>query len=190
MDTKMKKKLITIGVLAAIVTALIVVVLFVTNSLSEKTDINTYLNELHNQSDLVTQKLDTSGVLDRKTKGIPFITKDSYLVKYRATVYASTDVDKIDIKSNSKGVIVTIPHAKVHSVNIPPESIEYYDKGVVLLRSTKDETIKVQKAIKKQVLKEANKVKLLEKADKNAEDIVRKTIAKVNDKEKIEIVFK
>ena len=74
MDVKVKKKLITIGVIATIVVAVILIVLFAVNAFSEKQDINTYLNELHNQSDLITQKLNTSGVLDRKTKGIPFIT--------------------------------------------------------------------------------------------------------------------
>lgn len=155
-----------------------------------KLDVSTYMNELKNQSDLVTQELRTSGVLEGETEGIPYITKDQYLVKYTANVYASTDVESIEIEGTDNNMTVTVPHAVVHSVEIPPENIRYYDKGFTLIRSDKNETVNAQKAIKEEVLSEADRTGLLEEADRNAERIVRNSIAGIDSEKIVTVQFK
>ena len=189
MESSFKTKCIIVAVVIVLCVSLIGGIYLFIRSHQEKTDINTYLNELQNQSDLVTQKLTTSGVLDRETKGIPFITKDTYLVKYTASVYASTDVNEINIREFGNGLVVTVPHATIHSVEIPPENIKFYNKGLVLKRSGKNEVVKVQKAIKKKVINEAEKTGLLEEADKNAEKIVKDSIAKIDSEKKVTVEF-
>ncbi|MBQ3281521.1 MAG: DUF4230 domain-containing protein [Eubacterium sp.] len=155
-----------------------------------KLDVSTYMNELRNRSDLVTQELRTSGVLEGETEGIPYITQDSYIVKYTANVYASTDVDRIEINDSEENMTVILPHAVVHSVEIPPENIQYYDTGFTLIRSDKNETVNAQKAIKKEVLSEAERTGLLEEADRNAERIVRDSIAGIDSEKIVTVQFK
>ena len=155
-----------------------------------KLDVSTYMNELKNRSDLVTQELRTSGILEGETEGIPYITQDQYLVKYTANVYASTDVDNIEIVESEDNMTVIVPHAVVHSVEIPPENIRYYDKGFTLIRSDKNETVNAQKAIKKEVLSEAGRTGLLEEADRNAERIVIDSITAVDSEKNVTVQFK
>ena len=184
------RKRSVIAVWAAFAAAMIIGAVLARTGDQGRFDVDTYMNELKNRSDLVTQELKTSGVLEGETEGIPFITQDSYLVKYTASVYASTDVDNIEIEESEKSMTVIVPHAVVHSIDIPPENIRYYDTGFTLIRSDKNETVNAQKAIRKEVLREAEKTGLLGDADRNAERIVRDSIAGIDSERIVTVQFK
>ena len=175
---------------AAFAAIVIIAIVLAQSGDKGKLDVSTYMNELRNRSDLVTQELRTSGVLEGETEGIPYITQDQYIVKYTANVYASTDVDDIEILEAEDNMTVRVPHAVIHSVEIPPENIRYYDKGFTLIRSDKNETVNAQKAIKKEVLSEAGRAGLLEEADRNAERIVIDSIAAVDSEKNVTVQFK
>lgn len=129
--------------------------------------------KLENASDLTTQKLIYSGVLESSSGRIPIINKDKFLIEYKAAVNAGFDLSKVDVSHDDSTVTVVIPHAEIQTINIEPEDIEFHDTNFSVLRADKNATVKAIGEAKADVRKYAGKSGLTDAADKNGAQLVK-----------------
>ncbi|MDD8048586.1 MAG: DUF4230 domain-containing protein [Thomasclavelia sp.] len=85
-------------------------------------------------SDLITTKVHLYGLVDYDNKKIPFLTQDSYSMVYEATVSIGINIKKVDVSTSGSKVIVKVPEIKIKSINVDPDSIEYYDTNFALFK--------------------------------------------------------
>lgn len=113
-------------------------------------------------------------------KEIPFsFTTKSFIAKWNGIIKAGVKVDEITVEVNDadKEIIVSVPKAEILSHEIDNESIETLDEKNGLFNSIKVEDIREFDAINKDAMEQrAIENKLLEKAQKNAENIIYKLI--------------
>lgn len=153
--------------------------------LTEKTTVETeikkfevtmeYLEKsLENLSELSTAELSYTGICTIEEGKIPFITKKGFSMLYTGMIRAGIDTSKVKIELTDKEVIVSIPKAEIQIVKVEPSSIQFYDEKKALfnwkeLSDPVDGIIIAEEYLKAQ----ADTDGILEKADKQAEYIVR-----------------
>lgn len=125
-------------------------------------------------SELSTAELSYTGICTVEEGKIPFITKKEFSMLYTGSIKAGVDASKIGIEITDREVIITIPKAEIQSVVIDSDSIQFYDEKKALfnwteLRDSVDGIILAEENIKTQ----ADTDGILERADKQAEYIVR-----------------
>lgn len=125
-------------------------------------------------SELSTAELSYTGICTVEEGKIPFITKKGFSMLYTGSIKAGIDASKIGIEITDREVIITIPKAEIQSVVIDSDSIQFYDEKKALfnwteLRDSVDGIILAEENIKTQ----ADTDGILERADKQAEYIVR-----------------
>lgn len=125
-------------------------------------------------SELSTAELSYTGICTVEEGKIPFITKKGFSMLYTGSIKAGVDASKIGIEITDREVIITIPKAEIQSVVIDSDSIQFYDEKKALfnwteLRDSVDGIILAEENIKTQ----ADTDGILERADKQAEYIVR-----------------
>lgn len=141
---------------AKVIAAVIVLVFFVSagmfyyfKQIRPASDAATLQSKLKNTSELTTQELIYQGVFRDETGSIPFINKDKFLVKYKATVRAGFNVSDAKVTATDDTVTVTIPHAKIQSVNIQADDIKFYDTNFSIFDGGKQAAIEAEKKAEK-----------------------------------------
>lgn len=124
---------------------------------------------------------------------IPFTTK-SFIVKWDGIIKAGIDVGEVTLELNEerKEIIVGIPEAKILSHELNENSFETLDESSGLFNSIKVEDVHTLEAVGKEAMEErAMENGLLEKADKNAQEVLANLIlAAPNVAENYTITFK
>lgn len=125
-------------------------------------------------SELSTAELSYTGICTVEEGKIPFITKKGFSMLYTGSIKAGIDASQIGIEITDSEVVITVPKAEIQSVVIDPDSIQFYDEKKALfnwteLRDSVDGIILAEENIKTQ----ADTDGILERADKQAEYIVR-----------------
>lgn len=143
----------------------------------EKTDVEIMMAKLENASELTTQKLVINDQEEMTAGKIPVITKDKFTIKYKAIVRAGINVSEAEIDAKKDKVTVTMPHAKIQSVEIPPEKIQIVDTGFTIIRAGKKETVAAQKELKELIKKKSKQTELIGKADENSAKLVKELLA-------------
>lgn len=129
---------------------------------------------LEDASDCTTQKLIYQGAVNSKKGKIPILTKSSFLMTYEASVRAGFDISEADIKLDDDKVEVNIPATDIQEITIDPNSLEFYDTSMTILKPDgKEETKKALKAAQDDAKKQAAKSGLLEAADENAKTLIK-----------------
>ena len=129
---------------------------------------------LENASDLTTQKLIYNGVIESESGNIPFLTKDTFLMTYRAVVRAGFDVSKAEFDVSDDKVTITLPAMEIQEVAIDPDEIKTYNTSLTLIKP--DEKVEMQKALVKaeeDTRAKAEEEGLLEAASENAETVIK-----------------
>lgn len=129
---------------------------------------------LVNISELSTAELSYTGICTVEEGEIPFITKKGFSMLYKGTVKAGIDASAIGIDITDKEVIIKLPEAKLWDPVVDPSSIQFYDEKKALFNWTElsdsvDGIILAREDIKRQAENDG----IIEKADKQAEYIVR-----------------
>lgn len=153
-------------------------------------DADTMQSKLKNASELTTQELIYQGVFHDETGSIPFINKDKFLVKYKATVRAGFDVSDAKVAATDDTVTVTIPHAKILSVNIQADDIKFYDTNFSIIDGGKQAAIEAEKKAEKNTKKYASKSGLLDAADANGSKVIKAFLSDAAGKRDIIVKFK
>lgn len=147
-----------------------------------------YISEkIKTVSELTTAELTYNGLIIYSEGDIPLITKKGFSMRYTANVRAGIDFSKIKATVIEDKIIINIPEAEVQSVDVDSDSIEFYDERYALFNWTqKEDVIDAISIAKEDTSSHADITKLIKKANKQTEIMIRSTLANyIGDKELI-----
>lgn len=170
--------------------------------------INHGMNDALNKKEVTTQyitgKLEDIGELTTQqvtytseqsvTEGtIPFITKKGFTMRYNATMKAGIEFDEMSIKIKDDVVKVQIPHAKVFSNQVDPDSISFTDeKKAVLNWKTEEDVVEAISAAEADIRNNptVDYAELLENADRHADELIHRLLDDSVGSRTVEVSFK
>ena len=189
-----KKTLLVGGCIILVVTTCMVGVVTTFNQKFKVTDLG-----LKDMSELVTQTCTVTVIQDSK-KNLTFfkdykipLTESRQIFSYDFDVDASIKFDKITFDVDNKNKIITfnLPHANVYKTTIILDSFNsYYESDSLFTEIDLSENNDAKKQMAIEAEEKCIKNKLLENADKNAEELL-KGLVKSNSKIKdYKVLFK
>ncbi len=129
--------------------------------------------KLSDASDLVTAELSYTGVVRYTDGDIPFLTQKAFSMIYNAEVKAGIDISQVDIQITDDKVIVTLPEVQILSVDVDPDSIEFYDEKSALFNwSDKQDVVEAISAAESDVEANADITELKARARTQSEVII------------------
>ena len=139
-----------------------------------KVDAKGLMERLEESSELTVEKSYYTGIVRFEEGTIRFIDKNGFNMKYEAEIDAGFELENVNIEVNDDSVVVTVPEAKILSVNIDPDSLEFYDNQVSLIKTDRKEATKqaLQEA-QKDAEEHASSKGILDAANKRAEVIFK-----------------
>ena len=139
-----------------------------------KVDAKSLMERLEESSELTVEKNFYTGIVRFEEGTIPLISKNGFSMKYEAEIDAGFELENVNIEVNDDSVVVTVPEAKILSVNIDPNSLEFYDNKVSLFKTDRKEATKqALQAAQKDAEEHATSKGLLDAANKRAEVIFK-----------------
>lgn len=171
-----KSKVGTIVSLSVIGLTVVLFIMVINYNDKEKVDTEYLFTKLTKASELTTAKLEYTGFSEYKDKGIAIINKSDFLMVYTANARAGIDVKEVKITSDdlSKVIWITIPKAKILSVNVDPKNIKYYDEKFSLFNfNQKEDSDRAQALAEEEAKKELAKMGILKMADEQAETLIK-----------------
>ena len=136
-------------------------------------DTTTVTQQLERCRDLVTAKLEYRGLVTYEEGDIDFINKKGFTMIYDADVAASVDLAKAEVTVDGRDVHIELPHAKLESVSIDPDSLKFYDEKFALFNwQNKTDTAEALKLANKDAESKVDKTSLLKTADKQAKKAI------------------
>lgn len=129
--------------------------------------------KLTDASDLITSELSYTGLVKYSDGNIPFLTQKEFSMIYNAEVKAGIDMSEVEIEVTEEKVIVTLPEVKVISVDVDPNSIEFYDEKFAIFNwSDKQDAVEAIAAAEADVEANADIEELKTRARTQAETII------------------
>lgn len=120
---------------------------------------------------------------------IPF-TQTKYIYSYDVVVKAAVDFEKIDWNLKGKTINVTVPKAEVDSCDVNTDSLKvYHEADSIFTKIDLDDRNTALKQLKKQAVDDAVENGLLDRADSNAQTIIKAFFSKEFDMKEYEIKF-
>lgn len=139
-----------------------------------KVDAKSLMERLEESSELTVEKNFYTGIVRFEEGTIRFIDKNGFTMKYEAEIDAGFDLENVTIEVNDDSVVVNVPEAKILSVNIDPDSLEFYDNKVSIIKTDRKEATKqALKAAQKDAEEHATGKGILDAANKRAEVIFK-----------------
>lgn len=139
-----------------------------------KVDAKSLMERLEESSELTVEKNFYTGIVRFEEGTIRFIDKNGFNMKYEAEIDAGFELENVNIEVNDDSVVVTVPEAKILSVSIDPDSLEFYDNKVSLIKTDRKEATKqALQAAQKDAEEHATGKGILEAANKRAEVIFK-----------------
>ena len=141
----------------------------------KKADIDTAFvsAKLENISELATAELEYTGLIVYSEGKIPFITQTGFNMIYSASVKAGVDLAEMEIEVTKDKVIVNIPHAKILSIQVYNDSIEFYDEMHSLFNwSDKYDVKEAISAAEEDVAGKTQVYELTQKADEQTVEVI------------------
>lgn len=186
--------LIILCVLLAAVAILLGLNLYNEKKAPEVTN-KTIETKLESVGELAGSKLTYRGLIVYKDGSIPYINEKGFSMTYTAIIKAGIDLKETEIKVTDDTITLTIPKAKILSVEVDPESLEFYDKKHSLFNWQKPEdSSKAVNAAKNDGRKNAVNEGLLKDAEKNTEELLKGLLKDLKTKNgnnyKIKIIVK
>ena len=139
-----------------------------------KVDAKSLMERLEESSELTVEKNYYTGIVRFEEGTIRFIDKNGFNMKYEAEIDAGFELENVNIEVNDDSVVVTVPEAKILSVSIDPDSLEFYDNQVSLINTDRKEATKqALQAAQKDAEEHATGKGILDAANKRAEVIFK-----------------
>lgn len=139
-----------------------------------KVDAKSLMERLEESSELTVEKNFYTGIVRFEEGTIRFIDKNGFNMKYEAEIDAGFELENVNIEVNDDSVVVTVPEAKILSVSIDPDSLEFYDNQVSLIKTDRKEATKqALQAAQKDAEEHASGKGILDAANKRAEVIFK-----------------
>lgn len=127
---------------------------------------------------LFTDAAEFSDSKQIKNWNIPF-TEKSFILRWDGEIKAGVDLEQVNIEVNKeeKTILVTLPAAKILSYSIDSDSVEVLnEKDNIFNNISVNDKVKFDAKTEEAMKKRAVENGLLEKAQKNAEDILERLI--------------
>lgn len=141
---------------------------------SEPEVTSSFINgKLEAASDLTASRLVYTGLIKYSEGSIPFLTQNSFSMIYTASVRAGIDLSKAQVRLTDDKAVITLPECVVQSIEVDPDSIEFYDEHWALFNWTqKADVIDTISAAKADVSQKADMESLLQNARLQTEKII------------------
>ncbi len=121
--------------------------------------------KINGVSELTTAEMFYSGLVIYSEGEIPLLTQKGFSMRYTANIRAGIDFSGISIKVTDSKVVVKVPEAKVQSIDVDPDSIEFYDERYALFNWTdKRDVVDAISISKEDATAHANVEELIKKA--------------------------
>lgn len=149
--------------------------------------------KLEDIGELTTQQVTYTSEQSVEEGTIPFITKKGFTMRYNATMKAGIEFDEMSIKIKDDVVKVQIPHAKVFSNQVDPNSITFTDeKKAVLNWKTEEDVVEAIKVAEADIKNNptVDYAGLLENADRNADELIHKLLDDSVGRRTVEVRFR
>ncbi len=104
-----------------------------------KIDIDALQTRLESAAEFTTAELYYQGIVRYSDGKIPFLTQKAFSMLYSAKVRAGVDASQISLHADEDSIIVTLPEAEIQSIDVDPDSIQFFDEKAALLNWTKKE---------------------------------------------------
>lgn len=149
--------------------------------------------KLEDIGELTTQQITYTSEQSISEGTIPFITKKGFTMRYNATMKAGIAFDEMTIKIKDDVVKVTIPHAKVISNQVDPDSITFMDEKKAVFNWKTEEDVVDAIAMAEADIKENPTVdyeELLANADQHAMELIHTLLDDSVGGRKVEVIVK
>ncbi len=134
-----------------------------------KVDAKGLMERLEESSDLTVEKNYYTGIARFSEGSVPLINKNSFSMKYEAEIEAGFKLEDVTIDVTDEAVTVTVPKAEILSINIDPDSLEFYDNKTSIFKTDRKEATKMAlQEAQKDAEEHAARKGLLDEADKRA----------------------
>ena len=132
------------------------------------------MERLEESSELTVEKSYYTGIVRFSEGTVPLINKNGFSMKYEAEIDAGFDLEDVSIEVTDNAVVVTVPKAEIQSIDIDPDSLEFYDNKTSLFKTDRKEaTKKALQEAEKDAEKNASKKGVIEAANKRAEIVFK-----------------
>ena len=132
------------------------------------------MERLEESSELTVEKSYYTGIVRFSEGTVPLINKNGFSMKYEAELDAGFDLEDVSIEVTDNAVVVTVPKAEILSIDIDPDSLEFYDNKTSLFKTDRKEaTKKALQEAEKDAEENASRKGVLEAADMRAEVIFK-----------------
>ncbi len=130
--------------------------------------------KLETVSSLTTAELAYTGLIKYSQGNIPFLTQNRFSMIYTAKVQAGIDLSQAQIKITGDEVRIILPECSVQSIEVDPDSIEFYDEHWALFNWTeKKDVIDTVKAARDDVSQKADMDSLMKSAREQTEKVIQ-----------------
>ena len=135
----------------------------------------TYISgKIESVSELTTAQMEYKGLVVYSDGNIPFLTQKGFSMIYTAKIRAGVDISQIQIDVTDEQVRITIPDAVIQSVDVDPDSIEFYDEKYALFNwSDKEDVVDTLSIAKEDATANADASELIGKAKAQTISILR-----------------
>ena len=179
------------GWLITLVVAIVVGAVGYSYITAPRVDAAAISERLEKSSELTTQKFLYSGLIEYEDGEIPLITQKKFIMTYQATVRAGVDVSQVEVEDSAQAVTLRVPHADVQAVEIDPDSLQFYDQTLTLIRTgDKDAAAEAMRLAKADADLKARNSDLLANADQQSELLLTGLIANEANGKTIKVEFK
>lgn len=191
------KTKIKIGVLLAGVVFLLGLGMYINHEwhdLFNKKEVTTqYITgKLEDVDELTTQQVTYTSDQTVTEGTIPFITQKGFTMTYNATMKAGIEFEEMSVKIRDDSVIVKLPHAKVLSNQVDPDSIRFTNEKNAMFNWKNEEDVAEALEAAEADVKNNPTVDyddLINRADKHAEELIHRLLDdSVGDRE-VEVKF-
>lgn len=139
-----------------------------------RVDAKGLMERIEDASELTVSKNYYTGIAKFQEGSIPIIDKNGFSMKYEAVIDAGFNLEEVKIDVTDKAVKITVPKATILSINIDPNSLEFYDNKISIFKTDRKEATKIAlQEAKKDAEKNAAKKELLKNADERASIIFK-----------------
>ena len=152
-------------------------------------DVSIVNSRLKEMGELITAEMTYEGIMRYDQGNIPLLTKHGFLMTYSAGVRAGIDFSKVKLKVHDDIVIVNIPKSEIKILYVDPDSISFYDESHALFEGDgKDHLKTALVSAEADALEKMDRQMILERADRQAEEMICNLLSEVVDRSSIEIV--
>lgn len=135
----------------------------------------TYISgKIESVSELTTAQMEYKGLVVYSDGNIPFLTQKGFSMIYTAKIRAGVDISQIQSDVTDEQVRITIPDAVIQSVDVDPDSVEFYDEKYALFNwSDKEDVVDMMSLAKEDATANADASELTAKAKAQTISILR-----------------